>query len=381
MNVLILGSKEFPIGTKNKKDDPYSSGGVEVYVDGLVNSLKLYKNLKLIVITRKFKETKKFEKNGNLEIQRVPFIKGFFLRNPTFNLRAFLRSLHISFDVILSNDIIASFFGLLLSKIRKKPIIMVCHGIASEQPQYNFLIKFLFRFFEKITYPHANITITHSPQQLKKITKKYIVIMPGFNRKKLKKISKNEIKKLKEKYNIENKKVIIYIGRLIKVKGIEYLLKALTNINRPYICFIIGDGPEEKYLKNLAEKLNVNVIFTGFKNDINKFLSISDIFVLPSLSESLNFSMIEAAYMNIPLVVTDLGIIKKNCAVIVPKRSSISIEKAIKEIFNNQKLNKKITKNAKDFTKQFDWKIASKKYLKIIKEVTNENSNALPNDK
>jgi len=256
--------------------------------------------------------------------------------------------------------------GLLLSRMKKKPIIMVCHGIASEQPQYNFLLKFLFRIMEKTAYSKADAVITHSPHQIEKLAKRYDVVFPGLDRERLQP-SKSATDSIKIQYKIGNKKVILFTGRLFKVKGLEYLIKSLPSVKHDYVCLIVGDGPSKKEYEGLAKKIGVNTVFTGFRTDVANFLSLADVFVLPSVGESLNYSMLEAAYMKIPIVVTDLKILPQNCGMIVPKRDEKAIANAINSILESEKLRKQITKYAYEYTKKFNWDEAGKKYHEIIK--------------
>jgi len=364
MKILILGSKEYPFGTGNRSEDPLPSGGTELYIDRLLRNME---DMNFIVITRKFSNLLAMEKTKNIEIYRVPFIRGFYLRNPSFNILSFFKSLTINFDIIIANDDIAGLIGLALSIIKNKPLIAVCHGIPSEQPQYNPIIKLCLRVIEKLVYSYSSENITHSPQQLSRITSRYWVIFPGFDKKRAAIIPKKKKDKLREKYKIGNKKVIVFVGRLIRVKGIEYLLPGLKKIQKPYICFIVGDGPQAEEYKRLAEENHVNAIFTGFRSDVNMFLSIADVFVLPSLSESLSYSMLEAANAEVPIVVTDLGIIPDNSAIIIRKKNPDDIAMAINTLFENTELAYKISKNAKKFVSHFNWKRASNQYMKVIR--------------
>lgn len=357
MNALILGSKEYPLGTNT--DDPSPSGGMELYVEDLIENLSKYSNI--TIITRNFSKTKKHERKGNVEIHRVPWLNGFFLRNPSFNLISFLKSLRIKYDVIISNGEVANLFGLIAAKLKRRPIIMVNHGLAAEQDQYNKILKFGFSLIDKITYSRSDYVITHSPSKLPKGVD-YKVIVPGFNKNKFKKdISLKTIYKPKGL-------VIVFTGRLMKVKGLRYLIEALSELKREYTCFIVGDGPERKELEDLSKRLKTNTIFTGFRKDINKFLSIADVFVLPSISESLNYSMVEAAYMNVPIISTDLGVIPKDAYNQIKKRDSKSIRNSLERF----KPDKKRMRNAYEFTKKFDWSHTAKAYSLIIKSLVKE---------
>ena len=365
MKVLMLGSKEYPMGS-NKGDDPLPSGGMEIYIEELVNSLMKYPDLEIIIITRKFASSLPFEQKGNVKVYRVPFNRGFYLRNPTFNLMAFMKSLKIDFDVIISNGDIANVLGLFLSRIKRRPIIMACHGIASEQPQYNLLIKFLFRIMEKTAYSNADVVITHSPHQVKKLTKSYDIIFPGLDRERLQ-TNKDIAESIRNRYKIGNKKIILFTGRLFKVKGLEYLIKSLPFVKHGYVCFIVGEGPSKKEYELLAKDLGVNAVFAGFRSDVANFLSLADVFVLPSVGESLNYSMLEAAYMKVPIVVTDLKILPEGCGMIVPKRDEKAIANAINSIIENESMRREMIERAYEYTKKFNWETAGKKYHEIIK--------------
>ncbi len=367
MKTLILGSKEYPMGS-NKGDDPLPSGGMELYVENLVKELKKYPDLETVVITRRFKGTKSHEEHGNLEIFRVPFERGVYFRNPTFNLRAALKALKIDFDVMITSGDIANTLGLFVSRIKRKPIIMVCHGMASEQPQYGFLLKLLFRILEKTTYTKADVAIAHSPHQIMTLTRKYEIILPGLDRERLVKVNADTVKSIKRQYKTEGKKIILFTGRLVKVKGVEYLIRSLSSVKFKYICFIVGDGPSKKEYQALSEDLDANTIFTGFRNDVQNFLAFSDVFVVPSVgSESLNYSMLEAAYMKVPIVVSDLKILPSNCGIIVPKRDEKVIAGSINRILSDKNLAKNLAENAFNYTKRFSWGDAGKRYHDIIK--------------
>ncbi len=144
LNVLILGSKEYPLGTS---DDPIKSGGIEVYVSYLIEHLRKYVNL--IVITRKFRYTKSFEEKNGIKIYRVFWIRGFYFRNPSFNFLSFLKAIRLSNDykIVITNGPVATFFAMILKKLLNKYVIAIPAGIAFKQPQYNRFIKFFLYHF------------------------------------------------------------------------------------------------------------------------------------------------------------------------------------------------------------------------------------------
>ena len=123
-----------------------------------------------------------------------------------------------------------------------------------------------------------------------------------------------EFMKIKQNKNYHklfsnNKKTIIAVSRLNKVKRIDLLINSLHEINKDYDVqlVIIGDGPEENKLKNLTRELNLeeNVHFLGFRDDVIQWMINSDIFVTASQVEGSPNSLIEAVCLGIPSIATD----------------------------------------------------------------------------
>lgn len=103
----------------------------------------------------------------------------------------------------------------------------------------------------------------------------------------------SSLEKAKEnviKYNINNKKIILYVGRLVEVKNLPYLLRAVSQLKiDDWILVLVGSGDDEESLKHLSFelKINDNVLFIGHREgpDLYAWYSIGQIFVLPSTFE------------------------------------------------------------------------------------------------
>lgn len=108
----------------------------------------------------------------------------------------------------------------------------------------------------------------------------------------------------------DDKKYIVSVGRLVKRKGFEYLIKTMQYIDDAELI-IIGDGPEYKVLKRLIDELGLNerVILTGAKYDDEKFqyLANSDVFVLSSIYEPFGIVLQEAMQVGLPIISTSDG--------------------------------------------------------------------------
>ncbi|MFC2091729.1 glycosyltransferase [Elusimicrobiota bacterium] len=120
-----------------------------------------------------------------------------------------------------------------------------------------------------------------------------------------------EIVKLKQDLGINDEIIICFWGRLVKIKGVQYLLRAGKYLKNENIkILIIGDGPYKSDLEDIIckEGINEKVVFTGMRNDIDKLSCLVDIYVQPSiLRESVPLSLSEAASRGIPLIATDIG--------------------------------------------------------------------------
>ncbi|MHC1755223.1 MAG: glycosyltransferase [Methanosarcina sp.] len=109
----------------------------------------------------------------------------------------------------------------------------------------------------------------------------------------------------------ENIFYTISIGRLVKRKGFEFLIKAIKNTPDNVHALIIGEGPEKDNLVNLAKELNISdrIHFLGFVSEIEKFqyLQNSDIYVLSSLHEGFGIVLQEAMQVGLPIISTNNG--------------------------------------------------------------------------
>ena len=104
---------------------------------------------------------------------------------------------------------------------------------------------------------------------------------------------------------------LLYVGRLVKLKGVDSLITEFSNIcnNHDLILDIVGDGPEKEQLVREVEKLNLSnkVFFHGFKTDITSYLSDADLFIYPSYSEIFGISIVEAMAFKCVCIASNVG--------------------------------------------------------------------------
>jgi glycosyltransferase involved in cell wall biosynthesis len=105
--------------------------------------------------------------------------------------------------------------------------------------------------------------------------------------------------------------IVLYVGRLMEVKGVRALLPAWSAMARrdTATLLIVGDGPLRPELEReaAARGFGRSVRFAGSHPDVTMFYRMADVFVLPSLSEGLSNALLEAMAAGLPVVASDVG--------------------------------------------------------------------------
>lgn len=109
----------------------------------------------------------------------------------------------------------------------------------------------------------------------------------------------------------EDERIITHISNFRKVKRIPDVIQVFNEIQKtiPSKLIMVGDGPEKAGAEILCEKLGISesVIFLGNSNEIDKILCFSDLFLLPSESESFGLAALEAMINKVPVISSNAG--------------------------------------------------------------------------
>jgi glycosyltransferase involved in cell wall biosynthesis len=109
------------------------------------------------------------------------------------------------------------------------------------------------------------------------------------------------------------KAVLLYVGRLDPIKGVDVLLRAWAlvpeHLRAHSQLVLVGDGAERENLLHLANSLNMqeSVSLTGLQQAVRDYYWASDVFVLPSRTEGMSNSMVEAMACGLPVVASNVG--------------------------------------------------------------------------
>ena len=141
----------------------------------------------------------------------------------------------------------------------------------------------------------------------------------------------------KEALGLPQGPVVGTVAALVPVKGLEYFLEAARSVSSevPRTAFVIaGGGVLEETLRKMAKDLGLDVRFLGPRKDVPLVLSALDVFVLPSLSEGMGLSIMEAMAAGLPVVATEVGgvpelVVDGRTGILVPPKDPDALAEAI----------------------------------------------------
>ena len=208
-------------------------------------------------------------------------------------------------DYLIAHLIVSLPLAIIMLVRGKIKLIIRISGL----PRLNILRKIYWKFFGKNVYKVTCPTIA---------TLEKLKLLNIFDQEKLhllhdpvissKEIVLKRYESIESKYN--NKNIIIAIGRLTKQKNFSFLLSCFASIKIRYPNYhllILGSGEEENKLNQIIHNLGISdsVDLLGYKENPYKYLYKAKCFILSSLWEDPGFVLLEAAYLNIPIIASN----------------------------------------------------------------------------
>lgn len=174
--------------------------------------------------------------------------------------------------------------------------------------------------------------------------------------------------------------VIGIVARLSPIKNHQLLFKAfkkLVNAKPNTRLMIVGDGPERSVLENLAQELTLNdsIIFCGEQSQAQAFYQLFDVFVLPSLSEGVSISILEAMAAKVPVVASAVG---GNCEIITDDENGLlfpsgnvdALLQHLENLYCSINLREKLITNSFNRVRDtFNIQVMIQQYLQLYKNV------------
>ncbi|MBR3631870.1 MAG: glycosyltransferase [Elusimicrobiaceae bacterium] len=188
-----------------------------------------------------------------------------------------------------------------------------------------------------------------------------------------------EREKYRNAYGFSDQEVVFCcVARLSKEKNHQLLLQSFAAVhakNPQTRLVLVGDGPEKPVLEAfLAKKgLNEPVLWAGDTKDVKPFLWAADVFVLPSLVESLPLALLEASLCGLPAIVSKAGdmpqaVIHGETGFVFNGKDPVLLSALMAELIENKALRQKMGENSRTRTIK-KYPQPEKIYLKLYKEV------------
>jgi glycosyltransferase involved in cell wall biosynthesis len=310
-----------------------TSGGAEKIVLTIINELKKEnRNIELICLEENnfydlpnnikitYLKKNSGENSGIIKLFEIPFL--------SYKLKEYIEKDNI--EIVQSHLYRANYINVLSNLLGSKhKSQIVNHGIASRYKIKGLLGKINLFLIKKL-YTKANTVITISQEmkndlnRLYKFNNSQLVINNPYD------LNNIDILKIEEvsEFTFNPEKIyLITMGRLIKLKRYDDVIKSLKNLPNNIELILLGEGEEEENLKILTKELDLEkrTHFIGNVKNPFKYLSKANIFILSSETEGFPNSLIEA-------LACDLLVISSDCIsgpreILAPNTDSSSITK------------------------------------------------------
>ncbi len=329
--------------------------------------------------------------NSNIDIDKLNF-KGTSLNlgiNVSF-LKHFQKYIKIlftyDFDIIISGDpyLFETQIAFIVSRFRKKTFVLFSEewiiGSSLKRRLASPILNYIVKHSDACVVPgfrHKNHLIEMGASSEK------IFIAPNASYTGNFEINKEMIEKTRNSLGVGKKNIILYMGRIVEYKGLEYLLRAFKKIEEKFedsLLLIAGTGNNELKMKRLSEELGIkNVCFYGWVDEETKkeFFEMADLVVLPSIyhkaAEAWGLVLNEAMYHSKPVITTNMvgaaySLVKHGINGYIVKEKDINeLCNAIEKIIYNPELKKQMGSKSKEIIKfEYNYENQANGFIKAI---------------
>jgi len=332
-----------------------------------------------------------FISNGDIILQEIPcwgLLQGEF-PIPKIRLSLIKKIFGYSrndYKIIITNTRFYPFtvLGWILSHLYKIPLIHLEHGsnhIISNK-------KYIESFGKVFDHIIGTLIVKYSTTNVgvSKAAKKFIehlgaeeaeIIYNGLD------LSKFDNAVQIKDFQKQDKIVLIFIGRLVYLKGIQDLIKIIPELPEKVILYIIGDGPYRDYLERLAKEIPGDKIkFIGEQplEKVPSLLKCADIAINPSYSEGLPTTVIEACAAGCAVIATDVGgtgeiIEDGRTGFLIPAANLEILKTKIELLSNNEDLRKTMGQAARlSIENNFSFELMQQQWISLVNKISSNKS-------
>jgi len=187
-----------------------------------------------------------------------------------------------------------------------------------------------------------------------------------------------------------NSLVVGYVGWLIPIKGVTYLVNAMAEVVQRHpnsLLVLVGKGDEkgeeETKLSKQVENLGIadHVRFLGWRPDVDEIMGCFDIFVLPSLNEGMGRVLVEAMATGLPIVASSVGgipdLVKDGeNGLLVPPADAGALKRAISDLLSDKAKRKRMGETGKRMCRPYSVEAMVEKIDNLYSRLLGEHSHA-----
>ena len=206
------------------------------------------------------------------------------------------------------------------------------------------------------------------------------------------KVSEEQKRNIRKKLGLSEKDfVILYVGRIMEIKGVIELMQAVIGLEDKHIKLLIMGSANsgkwtfstyEKKVKKFSEQNKDRIIFTGYidNSEVYQYASVADVQCVSSLcEEAAGLVLLEAMASGTPLIVTKSGgvmeYVDESTALIIERENIVeNLKRAICYIKEHSDVQKEISEKAKAQSKNYDEEIYYKNFTEMILGIMEKNS-------
>ena len=206
-----------------------------------------------------------------------------------------------------------------------------------------------------------------------------------------KQVSEEEKKEIRNRLGLsEDDFVILFVGRIMEIKGVMELMKAVTELNDPHIkLLMVGSAnfgkwefsPYANKVKKYYQKHQDQIIFTGYvdNSEVYKYASVADIQCVPTLvEEAAGLVLMEAMAEGLPSIVTQSGgvteYIDESTSLIIDRKNIVkNLKESILYMKEHPEVRKQMSENARKKSIQYDEQMYYQNFVKVINDIMKEN--------
>lgn len=204
-------------------------------------------------------------------------------------------------------------------------------------------------------------------------------------------VSEEQKRSIRKKLGLSEKDfVILYVGRIMEIKGVLELMQAVTSLKNQHIKLLIMGSANfgkwafssyERKVKKLTKENKERIIFTGYVDnaEVYQYASVADVQCVPTLvEEAAGLVLLEAMAEGLPLIVTKSGgvmeYVNKDTAWSIERGNIVEdLKSAICYMKEHPEARKLMSENAKIKSKKYDETIYYKSFVELIDNIMDEN--------